>query len=81
MSNKSEELTDEKLDEVLIGGLRIMREGFRQGAWVNSTLTAAGMAAMVDQPVARVQARIDDLAGRGLIRESEAAPGRWMLDS
>jgi hypothetical protein len=74
-------VTDQELDSVILGGLRIMREGFRQGAWNNSTLTIAGIAAMVDQPQTRVQKRVADLAARGDIEESEAAPGRWMIAS
>lgn len=74
-------MTDHELDEVILGGLRIMREGLRQGAWNHSTLTIAGIAAMVDQPQTRVHERVADLAARGLIAESEAAPGRWMLAS
>lgn len=76
-----EELTDDRLDDAIIGGLRIMREGLRQGAWNNSTLTIAGIAAMVDQPVARVEQRVTDLVARGLLKESDAAPGRWMIAS
>jgi hypothetical protein len=75
------QMTDDKLDEVILGGLRIMREGLRQGAWNISTMTVAGIAAMVDQPVARVESRVAELAARGLIKESEAAPGRWMIGS
>ena len=79
VAEQQPQVTDDRLDEVILGGLRIMREGLRQGAWNNSTMTVAGIAAMVDQPEARVQTRVADLAARGLIKESEAAPGRWTI--
>jgi hypothetical protein len=36
---------------------------------------------MADHPQSRVEKHVADLAARGIIVESEGAPGRWMLAS
>jgi hypothetical protein len=37
------------------------------------------LAASFNEPVSRVEARVLALASEGRIKESAAAPGRWMI--
>ena len=72
-------MTDEELDELILGRLRNRREAAHASLTAAATQSPADLAASFNEPESRVEARILVLASEGRIKESEAAPGRWMI--
>jgi hypothetical protein len=72
-------ITNEELDELILGRLRNRREAANVNLASAATQSPADLAASFNEPEDRVDERIRVLASEGRIKESEAAPGRWML--
>jgi hypothetical protein len=72
-------MTDEELDDLILSRLRSRREQVELSELGNATQSTTDMAAAFNEPEVLVDARVLVLAGEGRIKESAAAPGRWML--
>jgi hypothetical protein len=72
-------MTDEELDELILGRLMNRREAAHANLSATATQSPADLATSFNEPESRVEARILVLASEGRIKESEAAPGRWMI--
>lgn len=72
-------ITNEELDELILGRLRNRREAANVNLASAATQSPADLAASFNEPEDRVDERIRVLASEARIKESEAAPGRWML--
>jgi hypothetical protein len=72
-------MTDDELDELILGRLRNRWEAAHAKLSAAATQSAADLATSFNEPESRVDARIRALASEGRIKESEAAPGRWMI--
>ena len=72
-------MTDEELDELILGRLRSRWEAAHANLSAAATQSPADLASSFNEPESRVDARILVLASKGRITESEAAPGRWMI--
>jgi len=68
-------MNDEELDDLILGRLRQRRGQDEAG----ETLSAADPAAFFNEPASRIQDRFRALAEQGRVKESAAAPDRWML--
>jgi hypothetical protein len=72
-------MTDEELDELILSRLRNRREQIERNELSDATQSPTDMAASFNEPEARVEARVLVLASESRIKESAAAPGRWMI--
>ncbi|HTU78585.1 MAG TPA: hypothetical protein VMF09_07480 [Solirubrobacteraceae bacterium] len=72
-------MTDEELDELILSRLRNRRERAARSEIGDATQSPADMAACFNEPETRIEERVRVLAGETRIRESAAAPNRWML--
>jgi hypothetical protein len=72
-------MDDEELDELILSRLRNRREQIERNELSDTTQSPTDMAASFNEPEARVEARVLVLASEGRIKESAAAPGRWMI--
>lgn len=70
-------MSDDELDELILGRLRNRRQAARANA--AAAQSAADLAASFNEPESRVEERIRALATEGRITESDAAPGRWLI--
>jgi len=68
-------MNDEELDELILSRLR-QRRGQETG---DRTLSTADLATFFNEPESRIQGRFRVLAEQGLVKESAAAPDRWMI--
>ncbi len=68
-------MNDEEIDELILSRLR-QRRG--QDA-SDRTLSAADLATFFNEPESRIQDRLRALTEQGLVKESAAAPDRWMI--
>jgi hypothetical protein len=72
-------VSDEELDELILSRLRQRRAQDAAGERHDRAVSAADLAASFDEPEARLQDRLSALAKQDLVRESGAAPDRWMI--
>jgi hypothetical protein len=72
-------MDDEDLDELILSRLRHRRgqDAARDGS--GRIVTAADLAMFFNEPETRIHDRLQALAGQGLVKESGAAPDRWMI--
>ena len=68
-------MDDEEIDELVLSRLR-QRRAQQAG---DRTVSAADLATFFNEPEPRIQNRLRALADQGLIKESAAAPDRWMI--
>jgi hypothetical protein len=66
---------DEEIDELILSRLR-QRRAQQAG---DRTASAADLVTFFNEPEPRIQNRLRALADQGLIKESAAAPDRWMI--
>jgi hypothetical protein len=64
-------MNDEEIDELILSRL-LQRRGQR-------TLSAADLATFFNEPESRIQDRLRALAEQGQVKESAAAPDRWLI--
>lgn len=72
-------ITDEELDELILSRLRNRWEAANANLTPAATQSPADLAASFNEAEDRVEDRIRVLAREGRIKESEAAPGRWLI--
>ncbi|MFI4978077.1 MAG: hypothetical protein ACHQC8_05315 [Solirubrobacterales bacterium] len=70
-------MNDDELDELILGRLRQRRGQATETA--DRTLTSADLAVFFNEPEERVRDRLRALAAEGRVKESTAAPDRWMI--
>lgn len=68
-------MNDDEIDELILSRLR-QRRGQESG---DRTLSAADLATFFNEPESRIQDRLKALAEQGQVKESAAAPDRWMI--
>jgi hypothetical protein len=73
------DMTDDELDELILGRLRNRWEHAARVEVSAATQSPADLATSFNEPESRVEERIQVLASEGRIKESTAAPGRWMI--
>jgi hypothetical protein len=72
-------MNDEELDELILSRLRSRLEQAERNERNDATQSPTDMAASFNEPEARVETRVLVLASEGRVKESAAAPGRWMI--
>jgi hypothetical protein len=72
-------ITDEELDELILGRLRNRREAAHANLAAAATQSSGDLDSSFNESEDRVDERVRVLVSEGRIRESEAAPGRWMI--
>jgi hypothetical protein len=72
-------MSDEELDELILSRLRNRWEAANANLTPAATQSPSDLAASFNEPEDRVEERIRVLASEGRIKESEAAPGRWLI--
>jgi hypothetical protein len=72
-------MTDEELDELILGRLRNRQEAAHARLSAAATQSPADLASSFNEPESLVEARILVLASEDRIKESDAAPGRWLI--
>ena len=74
-------MTDDELDEAILGDLRAAGKAFDQGQSSKKTRTTKELADTTGESIRRVKDRVKALEGTGHVQESQAAPDRWMITS
>jgi hypothetical protein len=72
-------MSDDELDELILGRLRNRREQAARVEISAATQSPADLAASFNEAEIRIVERLLTLASEGRIKESVAAPGRWMI--
>jgi hypothetical protein len=72
-------MTDDELDELILSRLRSRWEQAARTEISAATQSSADLATSFNESEDRLEARILALASEGRIKESSAAPGRWMI--
>lgn len=72
-------MTEEELDEMILSRLRNRREQAERTEISDATQSPTDMAAAFNEPESRLEERVRSLAAEGRIKESAAAPDRWMI--
>ncbi len=72
-------MTDAELDEAILATLRTASQALSEGQSSQGTRTSQGLADATGELLGRVEKRVKALETSGHIRESQAAPSRWML--
>ncbi len=78
-SGRPGDMSDGELDELILGRLRNGREQAARVEIIVATQNPADLAVSFNEPESRVEERLLALASEGRIKESAAAPGRWMI--
>jgi hypothetical protein len=73
------DMTDDELDELILSRLRNRWEQAARIEVDAATQSSADLAVSFNEPESRVELRLVALANEGRIKESTAAPGRWMI--
>jgi hypothetical protein len=68
-----------ELDELILGRLRNGREQAARVEIIVATQSPADLAASFNEAEIRIVERLLTLASEGRIKESAAAPGRWII--
>jgi hypothetical protein len=72
-------MNDDELDDLILSRLRQRRGQDAAGETPDRTLSGADLAVFFNEPESRVQDRLRALAAEGRVKESTAAPDRWMI--
>jgi hypothetical protein len=72
-------MTEDELDELILSRLRSRWEQAARAEISAATQSSADLATSFNESEGRLEARILVLASEGRIKESSAAPGRWMI--
>ncbi len=72
-------MTDDELDDGLLRLLRQARQNEEDDKTNDRTMKCSDLASSVGESKERVRARLGALEAEGTVRESAAAPDRWMI--
>jgi hypothetical protein len=78
-SGRPSDMSDDELDELILGRLRNGREQAVRVEIMVATQSPADLAASFNEAEIRIVERLLTLASEGRIKESAAAPGRWRI--